>query len=110
MAIEDLIHPRFLAARGTVRDLEDSIDPATADLRNLGTLPCDAYTIDEILPAVEQCIERGHWMILTFHKVNVERERLTFPIREHEALLDYCSERNVDLCVAPVREIVQTLT
>jgi len=106
--LEDLILPRFLAARGTSRDLDHSIDPGNADLRNLGTLACDSFTVEDILPALERCIDRRHWMILTFHKLDEERDRLTFPREEHKALLQFCAKQE-DLWVAPVRDVVQSL-
>ncbi len=107
--LEDLVLPRFLAARGTVRELGESIDPADTSLRNLGTLPCDSYDISQILPAIEQCIERGHWLILTFHHIEQERDRLVFPAAEHEELLEFCARYREDLWVAPVRDVVATL-
>ncbi len=106
--LEDLVLPRFLAARGTAQDLDYSINPQHADLRNLGTLACDSFTLEEILPALERCIEKGHWMILTFHHIEEERDRLAFPREEHDALLEFCEEQD-GLWVAPVRDVVQAL-
>ncbi len=103
--LEDLIHPRFLCARGWAQEPTYSIDPLQYDSRNLGTLPCDAFHLDQILEAIDLCIQRGHWLILTLHRVEDEPGEYTFSKEWHQRLLDALADRREQLWVAPLKEV-----
>lgn len=107
--IDDHVLPRFVAARGTKRDVDETIDPAAPDLGNLGTLGGDGFTADCMKGLVDMAVERGHWIILTFHFVAEKERRLTIAENTHNALLDHCAALGNDLWVAPVRDVARSL-
>lgn len=101
--------PRFVAARGTKRDVDESIDPAKVSPGNLGTLGGDGLTVDCLKSLVDMAVARGHWIILTFHHVAEKAGRLTIAESTHNALLDHCKAQGDALWVAPVRDVMGTL-
>jgi peptidoglycan/xylan/chitin deacetylase (PgdA/CDA1 family) len=100
--------PRFVAARGTKRDVDESIDPRNLTPGNLGTLGGDGLSPDAMKQLVDMAVARGHWIILTFHHVGPVERRLTIAETTHNALLDHCASLHNDLWVAPVRDIIAT--
>ncbi|MCC5843850.1 MAG: hypothetical protein JJU05_06320 [Verrucomicrobia bacterium] len=63
--------PRFVAARGTKRDIDETIDPANFSPGNLGTPGGDGLSLDALKTLVDMAVARGHWIILTFHGVEI---------------------------------------
>ncbi|MCH8511846.1 MAG: polysaccharide deacetylase family protein [Kiritimatiellae bacterium] len=108
--LDEHMLPRFVAARGTKRDVDESIDPANLTPGNLGTLGGDGLSLDALKALVDMAVDRGHWIILTFHGVAQEAGRLTIAESTHSALLDHCAAHGDDLQIAPVREVMAALT
>ena len=109
VSLDPLMLKHFTAARGTSREPSYTIDPATADLSNLGTIIGDGMDVDDWKAAVDGAVERGHWLILTFHGVGTRKGNLFVSERDHTALLEHLAGYGTDLCVAPVREIIGKL-
>lgn len=107
--LDEHMLPRFVAARGTKRDVDESIDPRNFTPGNLGTLGGDGLTPDCLKGLVDMAVARGHWIILTFHNVAETEGRLTLAESTHNALLDHCKAHGNDLWVAPVRDVMGAL-
>lgn len=110
VCLDPHIRPRFVTARGTKRDVDESIDPAHFNPDNLGTLGGDGLTPDCLKRMVDMAVDRGHWIILTFHHVAETEGRLTLAEATHSALLDHCAGFGGDLWVAPVRDVVAAIS
>lgn len=110
VSLDPYMLKHFIAARGTCHGPEYSIDPQSADLSNLGTLACDNMDLEQWLAAVDRAVDLGHWVILTFHGVEPEKERLQVPEREHTSLLEHMAACGDRLLVAPVRDVVGVLS
>ena len=100
---------RFVAARGTKRDVDESIDPLNLNAANLGTLGGDGMSLDALKGLVDMAVTRGHWIILTFHRIAEEEGRLTVAESIHTSLLKHCADLGSDLWVAPVRDVIGSL-
>lgn len=105
MSLDPFMLKHFIAARGNCHGPNYSIDPATADFSNLGTIAGDNLSLDEWLAAVDRAVAHGHWVIFTFHGVGPEKTRLQVPESEHTALLEHLVTFGEKLWVAPVREV-----
>lgn len=109
LCLDPHIPTRFVAGRGTKRDVVESIDPHNITPGNLGTPGGDGLTLSCLKGLVDMAIERGHWIILTFHHVAKSEGRLTIAETLHANLLTYCAEKGNEVWVAPVRDVMATL-
>lgn len=97
-----IIARHFVVGRGGKRD--NVIDPATADLCDLGCYEGDARTPDQYRDHIDRTLEAGGWTILMIHGVGRDH-RLKVDVAAHTALLTMLAERRMEIWTAPVVEI-----
>jgi hypothetical protein len=108
--LDEHMFPRFVAARGYCVESDETIDPLNMNLGNLGNYAGDGMSFDDLSSTVKRAVERGHWVIFTFHFVGPIARYLTIPESIHTAFLDFLNDLNNSIWVAPVRDVVKQIS
>lgn len=99
----EAISPLFIGARGVTPGYPR---PAEVNLFNIDAHMINGQRIDELKAMVDTAIAREGLLVFLFHGVGGEHS-LNIDEQTHTALLDYLSQRQEDIWVAPMIDIVR---
>ncbi len=101
--IEPILAELFVAGRG--RATGQPTGPDTADLFDLGTTGGDGKGCAQWQAHVEEALDTGGYLLITFHGVGPKLSRLHVAERDHEQFLAWLRSRADDIWTAPVIEV-----
>lgn len=100
--LDPIVAKHFVVGRGKTRN--QIIDPATANLADVGCCEGDGTTIERLRTQIDRTLEQGGWTLFMFHGVGRDH-RLMIDVHTHAALLALLAERRDTVWTAPVVDI-----
>lgn len=105
ICLEPLIAQKFLAARG-----EETSRPVNLDainFNNLGTVWADRRSFGDFGKELDEILDKGGWVIYTFHGVGSGSHNHFIESSEHLRLLDFLQQNNRQIWTAPLIDVVK---
>lgn len=105
--LRPLMPRHFLAARG--QGTSRAVDPATAELHNLGTCSGGAQSAAAIIARIEEAVAAGGWSIWCFHDVDDKEGGYFLARREFDLLVAWLAAQRGRVWCAPLVDAARHL-